>query len=150
MPSPTRLASQRATKFLATGLLAATLIRRWIHWMGEQSAYGRAMEYERKRKRADLKKKQGERFKMGRCNAQKKDGGRCQQAKGWGTTHPGVGPCKMHGGRTNNHKLNAAKQQAILMGAPLDINPVDALYWCIKITAGEVKFLTEQIATIEK
>ena len=36
------------------------------------------------------------------------------------------------------------------MGAPKEINPVDALYWCIKITAGEVEWLSDQIATLEQ
>jgi len=118
--------------------------------MGEPTVYKRAMDYEKKKKRDQIQGRRAKKKQYGRCNAATRAGGRCQQAKGYGTTHPGVGYCKYHGGRATSHALNAAKQQAVLMGAPLDINPVDALYWCIKITAGEVKFLSEQIAKVEK
>jgi hypothetical protein len=36
------------------------------------------------------------------------------------------------------------------MGAPKEINPVDALYWCIKISAGEVEWLSDRIAELDK
>lgn len=32
------------------------------------------------------------------CGAKKKSGGVCIQPKGWGTSHPGRGRCKLHGG----------------------------------------------------
>jgi hypothetical protein len=32
------------------------------------------------------------------CNARKDDGTLCEQRAGWGTTHPGEGRCKLHGG----------------------------------------------------
>lgn len=44
----------------------------------------------------------------------------------------------------------AAKKQAVLMGAPVDINPLDALIWCIKLTAGEVEFCTKQLEILRK
>lgn len=34
------------------------------------------------------------------------------------------------------------------MGAPKDINPVDALIWCIKLTAGEVEFCSQQMGIL--
>src|SRR6056297_3141188 len=35
------------------------------------------------------------------CGAKtKKDGSPCQKPAGWGTDHPGVGKCKLHGGAT--------------------------------------------------
>jgi hypothetical protein len=36
------------------------------------------------------------------------------------------------------------------MGAPIDMNPVEAIIWSIRITAGEVKWLSEQIAEIDE
>ncbi len=41
------------------------------------------------------------------CCAEKRGGGRCTQAAGWGTEHPGIGACKLHGGCTPNHRKAA-------------------------------------------
>lgn len=37
---------------------------------------------------------------MALCNAQRRSGGTCRQAAGWGTSHAGYGACKLHGGST--------------------------------------------------
>lgn len=87
---------------------------------------------------------------MGICGVRTQAGTPCKQKAGWGTTHEGIGKCKFHGGRSPNNRKNAIKQQAIFMGAPVDINPLDAIIWCIKITAGEVQFLSEQIAAVSE
>jgi hypothetical protein len=52
-----------------------------------------------------------------RCGAKKKQSeGFCTQFKGWGTDHPGDGPCKLHGGATRNHR-NAAVVRQVEDGA---------------------------------
>jgi hypothetical protein len=86
----------------------------------------------------------------GFCNALKQDGRRCRQPAGMGTDHLGFGTCRFHGGFLPNHRKSALKQQAVLMGAPKDINPLDGLMWCIRLTAGEVQFCTEQIENLDK
>lgn len=86
----------------------------------------------------------------GKCGAKKRDGTRCMQYAGMGTTHKGYGNCKWHGGNMAVLKRAAAKEQAILMGAPVDINPLDAMMWCIRITAGEVVFCTQQMELLTK
>lgn len=86
---------------------------------------------------------------VGRCEARTRAGAKCQNAKGSGTTHPGIGRCKFHGGNAPTHVAHAAKQQAIFMGAPKDMHPLDAIMWCIRITAGEIEWLSEQIAKID-
>src|SRR5687767_2986064 len=48
------------------------------------------------------------------------------------------------------HIANAAVKMAVMMGQPLDIDPIDAITWCIKITAGEVMWLTERMAELEE
>jgi len=85
-----------------------------------------------------------------RCGAKKRNGEKCQLAAGQGTTHPGFGKCRFHGGSAPNGRKNAAVQQAVLLGAPKEINPLDAIIWCIKMTAGEIDFYTEQMAELEK
>jgi hypothetical protein len=72
-------------------------------------------------------------------------------SKGWGTNHPGIGACKFHGGATPNAvKAAASEELRTLLGKPMEINPLDALLWCIKIRAGEVKWLSEQMAKLRE
>jgi hypothetical protein len=47
------------------------------------------------------------------CGAKKRQGeGTCARPAGWGTSHPGVGRCKLHGGSTQSHDAAAQTQQA--------------------------------------
>lgn len=117
-----------------------------------KTAYAHLMDRERKAaKERDPKRRTARRKKDGAaCGAKKRGGGTCGMAAGWGTTHPGIGKCRNHGGTAPNHRASAVKTQAIMMGAPLDINPLDGLIWCIKLTAGEVQFCTQQLELLEK
>lgn len=48
-----------------------------------------------------------------RCGARKRQGeGACTQAAGWGTDHPGIGHCKLHGGSTTAHTTQAVRRRA--------------------------------------
>ena len=86
-----------------------------------------------------------------KCGARKKGGGTCGRPAGWGTNHYGIGKCKNHGGSTPNHvKAAASEEMRILLGRPLEINPLDALLWCIKIRAGEVHWLSQKIADLQE
>jgi hypothetical protein len=86
----------------------------------------------------------------GKCGARTKGGTKCQHPAGYGTDHPQIGRCKYHGGSTINGVKNAIVQRAQLMGAPIDMNPVEAIIWSIRITAGEVKWLSEQIQELDE
>lgn len=48
------------------------------------------------------------------CGATKTDGSgnTCKHQAGWGTDHPGYGPCRKHGGNTRNHRTAALRSQA--------------------------------------
>ncbi|WKN47129.1 hypothetical protein [Nocardioides sp. Arc9.136] len=47
------------------------------------------------------------------CGAPKKQGeGTCTRPAGWGTPHPGIGCCKLHGGSTPSHIAAAQTKQA--------------------------------------
>jgi hypothetical protein len=94
---------------------------------------------------------------LGYCGAKKRkreeDEGitYCRQKAGFGTTHPGVGRCKYHGGNRAMERAKLERDRQIeFMGRPKDINPIDAIVWAIKITAGEVEFLGSQIVEINK
>jgi hypothetical protein len=85
------------------------------------------------------------------CGAKTRAGGQCAQPAGWGTNHMGTGKCRFHAGNAPNHRKNAIKAEAItFMGAPLDINPFDAIMWCIRITAGEVEWMSMKIAEVDE
>lgn len=85
------------------------------------------------------------------CGAKKRGGGKCSLAPGWGTNHPGTGRCKLHGGAVPNHvKAAASEEYRKLLGNPIEINPLDALLWMIKIRAGEVKWLTDRMAELDE
>jgi hypothetical protein len=88
---------------------------------------------------------------LGVCGAKKRNGdGLCQKPKGFGTSHPGIGKCKYHGGTGSPGAMHAAREQAVFMGAPKNINPIDAIMWCIRIAAGEVEWLSNRMQEIEQ
>lgn len=121
--------------------------------MSPKTAYAKMMDDVRKEQRFKETNKGARAMAnvRGVCGAKRKGGkGRCQQPRGYGTDHYGFGRCKWHGGAAPNGRKAAAKDKAILMGAPLDINPLDALIWCIKLTAGEIQFCTQQMEILEE
>lgn len=88
---------------------------------------------------------------VGKCGGIKRDGvSKCNLPAGYATKHPGIGRCKYHGGSTPNSLKSALQTEARLMGCPIDMNPVEAIIWCIRISAGEVQWLSEQIARLDK
>lgn len=96
----------------------------------------------------------GARDPMERCGAKTRAGGRCQRASGWGTGHSGVGRCKFHGGASPQAEVGGAialaRQEAVVMGRPLAMEPHEALLECIRIAAGEVAYASERIAALEE
>lgn len=85
------------------------------------------------------------------CGAKKRQGGKCTLAAGWGTPHPGTGKCKLHGGSVPNHVKAAAKDEyRKLLGNPIEVNPYEAIMTCIKIRAGEVQWLSDRMAELDK
>ncbi|VXC49749.1 hypothetical protein [Nocardioides sp. AX2bis] len=47
------------------------------------------------------------------CGGKKRQGeGLCTRPAGWGTQHPGLGRCKLHGGSTQTHLVAAQQEQA--------------------------------------
>lgn len=103
-----------------------------------------------KRKRKSMHKSKAVAQANGKCGALKRNGEHCTMGAGWGTNHVGMGPCRYHGGMAPGVVKHYVKNQAILMGAPKEINPLDALIWCIKLTAGEVEFCTQQMSLLKE
>lgn len=88
---------------------------------------------------------------VGVCGAKTQAGSKCKYPKGFGTGHFGTGRCKHHGGSTPTHvKAAATEEYRKLLGSPMEINPIDALIMCIKIRAGEVQWLGDRMAELDK
>src|SRR6188472_4367946 len=88
------------------------------------------------------------------CHAETRAGGHCKKSKGWGTNHPGVGRCKLHGGASPQAEVSGvvqlAQRESVVMGAPLEnLRPEEALLECIRITGGEVRYASERIAELD-
>jgi len=72
-------------------------------------------------------------------------------AAGWGTSHPGIGKCKLHGGETPTHVKSAAKGELRqLLGRPIEVSPEQAILNCIRIRSGEVEWLSQEMAKLQE
>lgn len=80
-----------------------------------------------------------------KCGGNSRAGNPCQRPAGWGTPHPGVGCCKLHGGSTPTHI--AAAQSAIArssiksLGLSRVVEPQAALLEELHRSAGAVAWL---------
>lgn len=88
------------------------------------------------------------------CGAKKKQGpGTCTRPAGWGTTHAGVGRCKLHGGSTPNGIAAAqkaiAEAEVATYGLPIDIDPHTALLEELHRTAGHVAWLNAKVQSLQ-
>ena len=89
------------------------------------------------------------------CGANKRQGdGTCNLAPGWGTDHPGIGRCRLHGGNTQSHQAAAlttqARRDVTLFGARIDIHPADALLELVQWTAGEVDYWRQRVRVLKE
>lgn len=81
----------------------------------------------------------------------------CGQWAGWGTSHPGYGECKLHGGGTPNGRLAAERQKAeealedarTTYGLPVDVDPGEALLQLVHTSAGAVAWLGRRVAELD-
>jgi hypothetical protein len=88
------------------------------------------------------------------CGAKKRNGKHCERPKGWGTSHPGVGCCKLHGGSTPTHEraaeIELARRECLTLGIPIETHPIEALIHEVWEAAGNVAFyrqLVQQLPT---
>src|SRR4051794_28451570 len=87
------------------------------------------------------------------CAAKKKNGEPCRAFAGQGTDHPGIGRCKFHLGNTKLHKQHAvvveAQRKMVQFGEPYGLEPVEALIWMVQLSAGHVRYLSEELAVLD-
>lgn len=77
---------------------------------------------------------------------------KCTRPAGWGTDHPGVGRCKLHGGSTPAGRRAATiakvKQDLAEWGGRLDITPPQALLDLVQTKAAEVAYWDRLVAEL--
>lgn len=91
----------------------------------------------------------------GKCQSRKQNGGGlCARPAGWGTSHPGYGACKLHGGSMPNQVKHAQVVQATeaveTYGLPREVAPMDALLEELQRTAGHVAWLGGVVQGLEQ
>lgn len=78
----------------------------------------------------------------------------CTRPKGWGTSHPGTGSCKLHGGSTSAGTKSAAKEAARnavgTYGLPRNVDPATALLEEVHRTAGHVEWLGQVVGALKQ
>jgi hypothetical protein len=76
----------------------------------------------------------------------------CGLPAGWGSDHPGVGRCKLHGGNTGKQRVGAARvtaeQEVRKVLAELDVAPVDDPLTALSQLAGQVMAWQTATATL--
>lgn len=92
-----------------------------------------------------------DRDRIGICGAKTKSGKECRLFRGQGTDHKGYGHCRYHGGNSPNGKKYAAKlairERAAQYTETYDLSPVEALLWMVRLAAGQVRFLGEELSS---
>jgi hypothetical protein len=77
----------------------------------------------------------------------------CQQRKGAGTDHVGIGPCKWHTGNSPNARRHAervrAEQALASLGVPIQTDPQQALLEQVWEAYGNVAFLREAVRQLQ-
>jgi hypothetical protein len=91
-----------------------------------------------------------------RCGAKKRQGiGHCTQVAGWGTDHPGVGKCKLHGGATESGRKAATREgaeqeaQRMVRLAGVDQDPIEHLLESLHLAAALVQVWGTMVAAID-
>ena len=88
------------------------------------------------------------------CGGPKRQGeGTCTRPAGWGTPHPGIGRCKLHGGSTPSHVAAAekvmAEQEAARFGLDMrEISGGEALIREVRRSAAMTDWLAARVAAL--
>lgn len=76
----------------------------------------------------------------------------CDRPAGFGTDHPGVGCCVLHGGNTSvqigSGKVARAELSMLTDENVTFMDPAQALLWCVTLAAQDVRWLNSQIADL--
>lgn len=71
----------------------------------------------------------------------------CERPAGWGTEHPGAGPCRSHRSRLGSG--TGAWIVAHAFARALEITPWEGLLWAVRVAAGRVAFIEAKLGTAD-
>lgn len=78
-----------------------------------------------------------------------RQGGPCPRPAGFGTDHPGTGRCRRHGGgKPNGIREIASEELSTLLGEPVDVDPFEALIFCVSLASQEVHWIRERLRDV--
>lgn len=96
-----------------------------------------------------------DRYCNGKLRGEPREDGRttCERPAGWGTDHPGIGYCKLHGGATRAHgraaQVEGARRAVKLWGGRSDVHPATALLELVSWKAAEVQYWRGRVEEIQ-
>lgn len=85
------------------------------------------------------------------CGGKKRsvEGGNCTRPAGWGTSHVGIGRCKLHGGGSPSHVAAAERIQVEQLAArystPRDVHPLQGVLEQYHRLAGQIAWLEAKV-----
>ena len=89
----------------------------------------------------------------GKCNGKGRTGRLCARPAGWGTSHAGIGRCKLHGGSTPTHVQAAqreiVKREAEQLGLSIEQDPATAIINLVWRCVGDLTFYSSKVAEEE-
>jgi hypothetical protein len=112
---------------------------------------GRPKTQARARNDADVQAASGRIELGGLCGAplsqvRKKQEGTCRKYAGLGTFHPGIGPCRTHGGNGAYWRTKGAWLMGHMLAQGKNITPWEALLGEVRRTYGAVLFYDQKVA----
>src|SRR3712207_8168317 len=81
-----------------------------------------------------------------KCGAKTQSGGKCRNAAGFRTEHPGFGSCFKHSGATTNGNKAAARAAVMAMASEADAEPSEVLLKAIRCDWGAVQYVQARLA----
>lgn len=85
------------------------------------------------------------------CGGKKRgpEGGTCTRPAGWGSPHPGIGRCKLHGGNAPSSVIAAERIQVAELAArystPRDVHPLQGVMEQYHRLAGQIAWLEARV-----
>lgn len=90
-----------------------------------------------------------------RCGKPKRQGDRspCEKQAGWGTSHFGYGPCRLHGGTLPNIVVAAersrALEESVNFGGAIDVDPITLLLGMVHRCAAVAGWLRLKVEALD-
>jgi hypothetical protein len=89
------------------------------------------------------------------CDAKACHGGGCRRPAGWGTSHRGRAPCRLHGGCLPNVVARYEQQAALdfainALGAEVDDEPLEAMLQAVRLASGTVAYWRRRVHGVEE